>query len=127
MNMDDLVRRMDVIDRLEINRPAVDKDSDRQRARFAQWQADREAVLSVARAEEVVCVAKIALTDEQVQEAFEKAKCEILAAMQSKEEIVYCGECIHMMANGKCRQFADSRIRPSASDFCSAGERRTNG
>ena len=42
-------------------------------------------------------------------------------------EIIYCGECKHMMPNGKCRQFADSTIRPSASDFCSAGERKDNG
>jgi hypothetical protein len=48
MSMDDLIRRQDVLVRLEVNRPATDKDSDRQRARFAQWQADREAVMSVA-------------------------------------------------------------------------------
>lgn len=42
------------------------------------------------------------------------------------EAIVYCGECVHMMPNGRCRQFADESIRPSASDYCSAGERRTD-
>ena len=45
----------------------------------------------------------------------------------AQQEIIYCGECKHMMPNGKCRQFADSTIRPSASDFCSAGERKDNG
>lgn len=45
----------------------------------------------------------------------------------AQPEIIYCGECKHMMPNGKCRQFADSTIRPSASDFCSAGERKDNG
>lgn len=39
-------------------------------------------------------------------------------------EIIYCGECAHMMPDGRCRQFADSSIFPSASDFCSAAERR---
>ena len=42
-------------------------------------------------------------------------------------EIIRCGECIHMMPDGHCRQFADDRIRPSVSDFCSAGERRYDG
>ena len=45
----------------------------------------------------------------------------------AQPEIIYCGECKHMMPNGKCRQFADSTIRPSASEFCSAGERKDNG
>jgi len=45
----------------------------------------------------------------------------------AQPEIIYCGECKYMMPNGKCRQFADSTIRPSASDFCSAGERKDNG
>ena len=45
----------------------------------------------------------------------------------AQPDIIYCGECKHMMPNGKCRQFADSTIRPSASDFCSAGERKDNG
>lgn len=50
-----------------------------------------------------------------------------LPSAQPEEEIIYCGECKHMMPNGRCRQFADKSIRPSASDFCSAGERRTDG
>lgn len=40
------------------------------------------------------------------------------------EGIVRCGECKHMMADGRCELFADDAIRPSVSDFCSYGERR---
>lgn len=50
-----------------------------------------------------------------------------IEALSTQVEIIYCGECKHMMPDGKCRQFADSTIRPSASDFCSAGERKDNG
>ena len=39
-------------------------------------------------------------------------------------EIVRCGECKHMIADGRCMEFADDGIRPSATDFCSYGERR---
>ena len=56
----------------------------------------------------------------RIREALEKLP-------SAQPEIIYCGECKHMMPNGKCRQFADSTIRPSASDFCSAGERKDNG
>lgn len=42
-------------------------------------------------------------------------------------EVVRCGECKHMMADGRCMEFADDGIRPSASDFCSYGERREDG
>ena len=38
--------------------------------------------------------------------------------------IVMCGECKHLMPDGRCREFADDAIRPSASDFCSYGERK---
>ena len=38
-------------------------------------------------------------------------------------EVVRCGECKHMLSSGGCSIFADSDIRPSASDFCSYGER----
>ena len=38
-------------------------------------------------------------------------------------EVVRCGECKHMISSGGCSIFADSDIRPSASDFCSYGER----
>lgn len=39
-------------------------------------------------------------------------------------EVVRCGECRHMMADGRCYMFADDNIKPSVSDFCSYGERR---
>lgn len=38
--------------------------------------------------------------------------------------VVRCGECKHMMADGRCFEFADDNIRPSVSDYCSRGERR---
>ena len=39
-------------------------------------------------------------------------------------EVVRCGECQYMRADGKCVAFADDVIRPSVSDFCSYGKRR---
>lgn len=39
-------------------------------------------------------------------------------------DLVRCGECKHLKADGTCDMFADDNIRPSASDFCSYGERR---
>ena len=51
---------------------------------------------------------------------------EQLQVYQKKDviEVVRCGECKHMTANGRCREFADNFIRPSASDYCSYGERK---
>ena len=40
--------------------------------------------------------------------------------------VVRCGECKYLMANGICNMFADGNIKPSASDFCSYGERKDN-
>lgn len=45
-------------------------------------------------------------------------------AGHNMKEVVYCSECKHLLPNGKCTMFADDKICPSASDFCSAGERR---
>lgn len=42
-------------------------------------------------------------------------------------EVVRCGECKHMIADGRCMEFADDGIRPSAMDYCSYGERREDG
>lgn len=39
--------------------------------------------------------------------------------------VCFCGECKHMMPDGHCDTFADSKICPSVSDFCSYGERKT--
>ena len=44
---------------------------------------------------------------------------------ESDEAVVRCGECKHLVG-GICMEFADSGINPSASDFCSYGERRTD-
>ena len=38
---------------------------------------------------EPICVAKVTLTDEQVKEAFEKAKCEILAVPSAQSDKTY--------------------------------------
>lgn len=46
--------------------------------------------------------------------------------MRGYERVVYCGECAHMMPDGRCREFTDDNIRPSASDYCSAGEKRAD-
>ena len=40
------------------------------------------------------------------------------------QDLVRCGECKHMTADGRCLEFADDALRPSASDFCSYGERK---
>jgi hypothetical protein len=42
-------------------------------------------------------------------------------------KVVRCGECKYMMPDGRCYEFADPCVRPSASDFCSYGERREDG
>ena len=39
-------------------------------------------------------------------------------------DLVRCGECKHLKADGTCDIFADDNIRPSVSDFCSHGERK---
>ena len=40
-----------------------------------------------------------------------------------QNSIVRCGECKYMLPCGRCTMFADDKIRPSVSDFCSHGER----
>ena len=40
--------------------------------------------------------------------------------------VVRCGECKYLMVSGICNIFADGNIKPSASDFCSYGERKDN-
>ena len=49
---------------------------------------------------------------------------EKLDKASAEPEIIYCGECKHMMPNGRCSVFADPSIRPSASDYCSNAEKR---
>ena len=56
--------------------------------------------------------------------SYEKAVFDLL--VDKPIDIVRCGECKYLMSNGRCEQFADDMIQPSASDFCSYGERRTD-
>lgn len=49
----------------------------------------------------------------------------IIAVPSAQPEIVRCGECKHMTPEGRCLEFADDNLRPSASDFCSYAERKT--
>lgn len=42
------------------------------------------------------------------------------------EAVVRCGECKYLAPGGICETFADDMIEPSASDYCSYGERRTD-
>ena len=58
------------------------------------------------------------VTDLKANEALD------MAIEALKADIVRCGECKHLMPDGRCWEFADDAIRPSASDFCSYGERR---
>lgn len=39
-------------------------------------------------------------------------------------EVCRCGECKHLMQDGRCYEFADDNIKPSVSDYCSYGERK---
>lgn len=43
-------------------------------------------------------------------------------AWNMRAEPIRCGECKHMMPDGRCDEFADETIRPSASDFYSYAE-----
>ena len=56
-----------------------------------------------------------------VSEAYGRAA-RIVDQMQGID-IVRCGECKYMLPCGRCTMFADDKIRPSVSDFCSHGER----
>ena len=41
-------------------------------------------------------------------------------------EVVRCGDCRHLTADGRCLEFADDFLRPSVNDYCSYGEREEN-
>lgn len=43
------------------------------------------------------------------------------------EAVVRCGECEYLAPGGICETFADDMIEPSASDYCSYGERKEDG
>ena len=61
------------------------------------------------------------------RDQWRRDKAAIESVPSAQPEIIYCGECKYMMPDGRCREFADSCIYPSASDFCSRAERKTDG
>ena len=68
---------------------------------------------------EPICVAKVTLTDEQVKEAVEKAKCEILTVLSAEPEITMCKDCIyydppHIEKDGQRYEYKD--MPPEAFD-----------
>lgn len=60
-------------------------------------------------------------SESELDEAFFMA---IDALSADAVEVVRCGYCKHMRADGHCYMFADDNIRPSVSDFCSYGKRK---
>lgn len=64
---------------------------------------------------------------DRVLDAMSKILNEFSGLDEYAVQIVQCGECKHLMPSGICEAFADDRIRPSASDYCSYGERREDG
>lgn len=68
--------------------------------------------------------------EDQLTEFQENMEAAVLKAVNmgmllSALGVCFCGECKHMMPDGHCDTFADSKICPSVSDFCSYGERKT--
>jgi hypothetical protein len=68
---------------------------------------------------ERICVAKVTLTDEQVKEAVEKAKCEVLTVLSAEPEITMCKDCIyydppHIEKDGQRYEYKD--MPPEAFD-----------
>ena len=61
---------------------------------------------------------------EDIVEKLVKKAGDVAPVVHAKSEIIYCGECKHMMPTGRCSDFADPSIRPSASDYCSNAEKR---
>lgn len=49
---------------------------------------------------------------------------ELCEPLRNVVEVVRCKDCKWLKPDGKCKAFADYQIRPSASDYCSYGERR---
>lgn len=63
-------------------------------------------------------------TADKVMHGLWLAEKAIKALPSAQPEIIRCGECKYLMPDGRCYEFADDNIRPSASDFCSAGVRK---
>ena len=81
---------------------------------------------------EIKCIAKVTLTDEQVKEAFEKAKCEILAAQPKTGEWqitdayphnVYCSECHKRFAQTHWSVWEDGSLPRNFCPNCGADMR----
>ena len=98
--MDDLISRQVAIDMLKSMYHAAER-----------WGAEANDDVIKARAES--CMATLLKI---------KLKTEKLPAADAVP-VVRCGECKHMTADGRCLEFADDCLRPSASDFCSKGEK----
>lgn len=64
------------------------------------------------------------ITKEQFVEDCNEMGVLVITEGISEIDLVRCGECKHLKADGTCDIFADDNIRPSVSDFCSYGERR---
>lgn len=86
--MDDLISRQAL--RSEMYHEAFEKDSNEQRWDSGCWirykMFERVIDRQPSAQPEIKCIAKIMLTEEQVQEAFEKAKKEILAAQPERKK-----------------------------------------
>ena len=72
---------------------------------------------------------KLEITGRDEANKVANAFCEIISRIKNTPtadvvEVVRCGECKYMQADGKCDAFADFSVRPSASDYCSYGIRR---
>ena len=82
---------------------------------------------------EKVCIARINLSEEQVREAVEKAKSEIVQVLPSAQpEIIHCKECkfAHMTVGGECKYcdiwFPGEKTYMPGDYFCGSAERRTD-
>lgn len=72
----------------------------------------------------------IKLSEELILQNAARWFCQALGDDSAEKElvrVVRCGECKHMIPDGRCMEFADDGIRPSAMDYCSYGERREDG
>lgn len=67
---------------------------------------------------EIKCIAKVTLTDEQVKEAIEKAKCEILAAQPEQDE--WCTDCKEYDSEKHCCHRWSKVIRNTVNELSAA-------
>jgi len=87
--MDDLISRQAAIDALGAEPEVWSGKDEYEQGLNNQWHYDVNALKSLPSAQpKIKCIANITMTDEQVQEVFEKVKAEILAARPKRCE--YC-------------------------------------